>query len=57
LIVDDASGLTITKKGDYYIEQKWIRKKKEFIKLHIAVDDAKSKKIVSFRVTKGNVHS
>ena len=58
LIVDDASGFTITKKGDY-IEQKWIRKKKEFIKLHIAVDDAKSKKvIVSFRgVTKGNVHS
>ncbi|HYA81886.1 MAG TPA: hypothetical protein VEH06_00360, partial [Candidatus Bathyarchaeia archaeon] len=45
----DASGLTITKKGDY-IEQKWIRKKKEFIKLHIAVD-AKSEKIVSFRVT------
>ena len=32
-----SSGLTITKKGDY-IEQKWIRKKKEFIKLHIAVD-------------------
>ncbi|MGA9171861.1 MAG: hypothetical protein WBZ20_17110 [Nitrososphaeraceae archaeon] len=58
MIVDDASGLTITKKGDYYIEQKWIRKKKEFIKLHIAVDDAKSKKvIVSFRVTKGNIHS
>jgi hypothetical protein len=56
LIVDDASGLTITKKGDY-IEQKWIRKKKEFIKLHIAVDDAKSKKVVSYRVTKGNVHS
>ena len=54
LIVDDASGLTITKKGDY-IEQKWIRKKKEFIKLHIAVD-AESKKVVSFRVTKGNVH-
>lgn len=50
----DASGLTITKKGDY-IEQKWIRKKKEFIKLHVAVD-AKSKKVVSFRVTKGNVH-
>ncbi|MFZ0512228.1 MAG: IS5 family transposase [Candidatus Nitrosopolaris sp.] len=53
-VIVDASGLTITKKGDY-IEQKWIRKKKEFIKLHIAVD-AKSKKIVSFRVTKGNVH-
>ena len=53
-VIVDASGLTITKKGDY-IEQKWIRKKKEFIKLHITVD-AKSEKIVSFRVTKGNVH-
>jgi hypothetical protein len=53
-VIVDASGLTITKKGDY-IEQKWIRKKKEFIKLHIAVD-AKSEKIISFRVTKGNVH-
>src|SRR6476469_7491513 len=54
-LIVDASGLTITKKGEYYIEQKWIRKKKEFIKLHIAVD-AKSKKIMSFRITKGNVH-
>lgn len=53
-LIVDASGLTITKKGDY-IEQKWIRKKKEFIKLHIAVD-AKSEKIISFRITKGNVH-
>jgi uncharacterized protein YlbG (UPF0298 family) len=33
----------------------YIRKKKEFITLHIAVD-AKSEKIVSFRVTKRNVH-
>jgi Transposase DDE domain len=53
-LIVDASGLTITKKGDY-LEQKWIRKKKEFVKLHIAVD-AKSKKIMSFRVTKGDVH-
>ena len=52
-LIVDASGLTITKKGDY-IEQKWIRKKKEFINLHIAVD-AKSE-IISFRITKGNVH-
>ena len=29
--------------------------KKEFIKLHIAVDDEKSKKVISFRIiTKGN---
>jgi Transposase DDE domain len=53
-LIVDASGLTVTKKGDY-IEEKWIRNKKEFIKLHIAVD-AKSKKVVSFRVTKGNIH-
>ena len=53
LIVDDASGLTVSKKGDY-IEEKWIREKKEFIKLHIVVDDEKSKKVISFRITKGN---
>jgi hypothetical protein len=49
-LVVDASGLTISKKGDY-IEEKWIRKKKEFIKLHIAAD-AKSKKVISFRITR-----
>ncbi|MGH9997653.1 MAG: transposase [Nitrososphaeraceae archaeon] len=40
-----------------YIEDKWKReKKKEFVKLHISVDE-KSKKVVSFRITKeGNVH-
>jgi hypothetical protein len=53
-MIVDASGLTVSKKGDY-IEEKWIRRKKEFVKLHIAVD-AKSKKVVSFRITKGNVH-
>jgi hypothetical protein len=45
MLVVDASGLTASKKGDY-IEEKWIRKKKEFIKLHIAAD-AKSKNIFS----------
>ena len=50
-LIVDASG---SKKGDY-IEDKWIREKKEFVKLHIAVDE-KSKKVVSFRITKGNVH-
>jgi Transposase DDE domain len=53
-LVVDASGLTVSKKGDH-IEEKWIRKKKEFIKLHMAAD-AKSKKVVSFRITRGNVH-
>jgi hypothetical protein len=53
-LIVDSSGLTVSKKG-HYIEEKWIRKKKEFVKLHIAVD-AKSKKVVSFRITKGNIH-
>ena len=48
-LIVDASGLTTTKKG-HYIEQKWIRKRKEFVKLHIAVE-GKTKKIISFRVT------
>jgi len=30
-------------------------KEREFVKLHISVDE-KSKKVVSFRITKGNVH-
>src|SRR5438552_18155864 len=52
-LIVDASGLTVSREG-HYIEQKWIRKKKEFIKLHIAVD-GKSKKVVSFRMTRGNI--
>jgi hypothetical protein len=51
---DTTIQLTVSKKGDY-IEEKWIRKRKEFIKIHIAAD-AKSKKVASFRVTTGNVH-
>ena len=53
-LIVDASGLTVSKKGDY-IEEKWIREKKDFIKLHIAVDE-KSKKVVSFGITKGYIH-
>jgi hypothetical protein len=41
-LIVDASGLTISKKGDC-IEDKWKREKKEFVKLHISVDE-KSKK-------------
>jgi len=38
-LIVDASGLTISKKCDY-IEDKWKREKKEFVKLHISVDDS-----------------
>jgi len=50
----DASGLVISKRG-HYIEDKWKKERREYLKLHIAVD-AKSKQIVSFRITKGTVH-
>ena len=47
-LIVDASGLTVSNKGDF-IEEKWIRKKKEFIKLHFAVDEM-SEKVVPFRI-------
>jgi len=53
-LVIDASGLTISKKGTY-IEDKWRKERREYLKLHIAVD-VKSRRIISFRVTKGTVH-
>jgi predicted metal-binding protein len=49
-LVIDASGLTTSKKGNY-IENKWKKERREYLKLHIAVD-VKSKQIISFRVTK-----
>ena len=54
-LIVDASGLIISKKGDY-IEEKWILEKKEFVKLHIAVDEKSKKIVLSFRITKGDVH-
>ena len=54
-VVIDASGLTTSSKKGNYIEDKWKKERREYLKLHIAVD-IKSKQIVSFRVTKGTVH-
>jgi len=53
-LVIDASGLVISRRG-HYIEDKWKKERREYLKLHIAVD-VKSKQIVLFRVTKGTVH-
>ena len=53
-LIVDASGLTVSRKG-HYIEQKWIRKKRN-LSNYICIVDAKSKKVVSFRITKGTVH-
>ena len=54
-VVIDASGLTTSSKKGNYIEDKWKKERREYLKLHIAVD-VKSKQIVSFRITKGTVH-
>lgn len=48
-IVVDSSGLSTTNKGTY-IEDRWKREKRRYVKLHI-VADKKTKKIVGFRVT------
>lgn len=48
-VVVDSTGLTTTNKGSY-IEDKWKKEKRKFIKLHI-IADRKTKKIVGFRVT------
>ncbi|MDR4512759.1 MAG: IS5 family transposase [Nitrososphaeraceae archaeon] len=53
-LVVDASGLTTSNKG-HYIEDKWKKERREYLKLHIAVD-VKSKQIILFRVTKGTIH-
>jgi len=53
-LVVDASGLSTSNKG-HYIEDKWKKERREYLKLHVAVD-VKSKQIILFRVTKGTVH-
>jgi len=48
-VVVDSTGLTTTSKGAY-IEDKWKKEKRKFIRLHVMAD-RKTKKIVGFRVT------
>jgi hypothetical protein len=48
-IVVDSSGLSTTNKGSY-IEDKWKKEKRKYVKLHL-VADKKTGKIVGFRVT------
>ncbi|MGB9167398.1 MAG: IS5 family transposase [Nitrososphaeraceae archaeon] len=54
-VIIDASGLITSSKKGNYIEDKWKKERREYLKLHIAVD-IKSKQIISFRVTKCTVH-
>jgi hypothetical protein len=52
-LIVGASGLTVSNKGNY--RGKMDTSEKEFIKLHVVICDW-SKKVVSFRITKGNVY-
>lgn len=51
-LVFDSSGLSTTNNGTY-LEHKWKKQRREYVKLHVSVD-IKSKKIVSYTVTPGN---
>src|SRR5437667_12713789 len=48
-VIVDSSGLSTTNKGSY-IEDKWKKEKRKYVKLHL-IADKKTKKIVGFRVT------
>jgi transposase len=56
VIAVDSTGIKVTNRGEWIID-KWKnkRKRKGFIKIHVAVD-IKTKKIVSMSVTKEDVH-
>ena len=56
VIAVDSTGIKVTNRGEWILD-KWKnkRKRKGFIKIHVAVD-IKAKKIVSMSVTKEDVH-
>jgi uncharacterized iron-regulated protein len=49
-VVVDSTGLTTTTTKGSYIEDKWKKEKRKYLKLHIMADK-ETKKIVGFRVT------
>ena len=56
VIAVDSTGIKVTNSGEWILD-KWKnkRKRKGFIKIHVAIN-IKTKKIVSMKVTKENVH-
>jgi hypothetical protein len=57
VIAVDIMGIKVTNRGEWILD-KWKKKRirKGFIKIHVAVVNVKTKKIVSMEVTKENVH-
>ena len=54
----DITGIKVTNRGQWILD-KWKKKKRKrkgFIKIHVAAVNIKTKKIVSMEVTKENVH-
>ena len=48
-IAVDSTGIKVTNRGEW-IKEKWLKERKGFIKIHVAVD-TKSKQIISMKVT------
>ena len=48
-IAVDSTGIKVTNRGEW-IKEKWLKERRGFIKIHVAVD-TKSKQIVSMEVT------
>ncbi len=57
VIAVDSTSIKVTNRGEWILD-KWKKKRirKGFIKIHVAVVNIKTKKIVSMEVTKENVH-
>jgi hypothetical protein len=54
IAIDSTIGIKITNRGQW-LKDKWNIKKKDYLKIHIAVD-IKSKKIISMKVTDEHIH-
>ena len=55
IIAIDSTGIKITNRGQW-LRDKWNIKKKGYLKIHVAIVNVKSKKILSMKVTDEHVH-
>jgi len=57
VIAIDSTGIKVTNRGPQWIFDKWnIKKKKGYLKIHIAVVNIKTKEILALEVTDEKVH-
>ncbi len=55
VIAIDSTGVKVTNRGQW-MRDKWNAKKKGYLKIHVAVVNVKTKKILSMKVTAEHVH-